>query len=462
MLKRISVSGNRETMLSGPPHLESQLGKGLATTDGFSMSLTLRDLHAALPASPLFGGGSWRWSPEPLPLSRREARLLGSLGQPLARFQAACDEIYRRSAAGTQAPWVAPLLDAGKPDWLVDWQRQPSTLGQQPAVIRPDLILGDSEVALTELDSVPGGIGITAWLSRTYAQAGFEILGGAEGMVDGFRSILPNGGSILVSQESADYRPEMEWLAAALGDHWCVVDAESYVPDGSPVYRFFELFDWQSIPSVRELARRSAQTNARITPSFQAHLEEKLWLALFHAPGLQTIWKRHLRGSHLERLQKIIPRGWIPDPTPLPPFAALPHLNVHSWDEVARFSQSQRRLVLKISGFHETAWGSRGVFIGHDLPADEWRARLDAALTLADTRPHILQEFREGRLIDHPVFREDGSVEIMRGRVRLCPYYFTNAAGYTALGGCLATLVPADKKKIHGMTDGVLVPCCVG
>jgi len=27
------------------------------------------------------------------------------------------------------------------------------------------------------------------------------------------------------------------------------------------------------------------------------------------------------------------------------------------------------------------------------------------------------------------------------------------------LGGCLATIVPADKKKIHGMRDGILVPC---
>jgi hypothetical protein len=62
----------------------------------------------------------------------------------------------------------------------------------------------------------------------------------------------------------------------------------------------------------------------------------------------------------------------------------------------------------------------------------------------------------------HPVFRDDGSVEMMQGRVRLCPYFFTDDAGATHFGGCLATIVPADKKKIHGMSDGVLVPCVIG
>ena len=50
----------------------------------------------------------------------------------------------------------------------------------------------------------------------------------------------------------------------------------------------------------------------------------------------------------------------------------------------------------------------------------------------------------------------------MEGRVRLCPYYFVNDAGKTAMGGCLAAIVPADKKKIHGMRDAILVPVVRG
>jgi hypothetical protein len=48
---------------------------------------------------------------------------------------------------------------------------------------------------------------------------------------------------------------------------------------------------------------------------------------------------------------------------------------------------------------------------------------------------------------------------MMDGRVRLCPYFFTDEHGKTQLAGCLATIVPADKKKIHGMQDAILVPC---
>jgi len=425
------------------------------------MGLGLSELRGALPEGGLFGGGAWRWSPEPLKLTKAEARQMMALGHPLARFQQACDALYRRSAAGKLPGWLSELLDEGKPDWLVRLQRQPGTAEQFPRVIRPDLILTDSGFSMTELDSVPGGIGVTAWLSRVYSKAGFDVLGGPDGMIDGFRSLMPAGGTVLVSEESADYRPEMEWLTGQLGAAWNVASAEEYEQDGKSLYRFFELFDWESIPSVKHLAEDAAEGNLKITPPFKPHLEDKLWLALLWSPALKKIWEQTLRGSHLSRLRELVPFGWVLDPAPLPPHAALPRLDAHSWDEVGGFSQKDRKLVLKVSGFHETAWGSRGVFIGHDMPSAEWSERLHASLGQSSEQPWILQEFREGRKIEHPVFREDGSVEMMQGRVRLCPYFFTDESGETTFGGCLATIVPADKKKIHGMSDGVLVPCVV-
>jgi len=385
-----------------------------------------------------------------------------SLGHPLARFQQACDGLYRRSAAGKLPEWLAELLDEGKPEWLAMLQREPGTAEQFPRVIRPDLILTETGFSMTELDSVPGGIGVTAWLSQVYSKAGFDVLGGPDGMIDGFRSLMPEGGTVLISEESKDYRPEMEWLTRELGKAWHVSPAEEYQAGDKSLYRFFELFDWESVPEVRHLAEDAAAGKIKITPPFKPHLEDKLWLALLWSPALKKVWEQTLRGSHLKRLRSLVPFGWVLDPTPLPPHAALPRINAHSWDEVANFSQKERQLVLKVSGFHETAWGSRGVFIGHDMPSSEWSERLHHALGQSSEQPWILQDFREGRRIEHPVFREDGSVEMMQGRVRLCPYFFTNDSGQTKFGGCLATIVPADKKKIHGMTDGVLVPCVIG
>ena len=424
------------------------------------MNLSLEMLRQSLPDGGLFGGGGWRWSPEPLRLNRAEVRRLRGLGHPLAKFQQACDALYRRSADGKIPGWLAGLLDAGKPDWLVAYQRESGQAHRFPGVIRPDLILTPGGFAMSELDSVPGGIGVTAWLSRTYAEAGWEVLGGADGMVEGFRKLLPAGGVVLVSAESADYRPEMEWLVGRLGSAWEVATAETYQPDGRAVYRFFELFDWQSVSAARELAKAAADGGQQVTPPFISHLEDKLWLALLWTPALRPLWEQTLRGAHLQRLREIVPFGWVLDPAPLPPHASLPRLEAHSWEEVAGFSQKDRRLVLKISGFHETAWGSRGVFMGHDLSAAEWRERLLHAVDENHRQPWLLQEFHEGRIIEHPVYREDGSIETLRGRARLCPYYFTDpSTGETTLGGCLATLVPADKKKIHGMRDGVLLPC---
>ncbi|MEP4078519.1 hypothetical protein [Haloferula sp.] len=425
------------------------------------MSLGLEEIQAALPEGGLYEGG-WRYSPEPLVLSKGEMKSMNGLGRPLARFQQASDEIYRRSASGNLPGWIAEILDTGKPSWMVEVQRQVGLRDAFPRVIRPDLLLGENGFSLTELDAVPGGLGITAWLSQLYAGAGYEVVGGAQGMIDGFSSILDEDGAVLISEESADYRQEMEWLVAQAGGGREVVPVEDYEPDGRSLYRFFEWFDWEAVPVAKKLAELSATGGAKLNPPCKPHLEDKLWLALFWTPALRPLWEEVLRGSHLNRIRKLVPFGWVVDPSPLPPQAALPKLNVHSWDEVADFSQTQRELVLKISGFHETAWGSRGVYVGQDLPKAEWRSQLQSALNDFEEQPWLMQEFRESRVIEHPVYRDDGSIEIMKGRVRLCPYYFTDADGRTELGGCLATIVPADKKKIHGMKDGVLVPVVAG
>lgn len=433
-----------------------------ATNSPCTEHLKLENIITALPESKLRHDGGWLFSPKPLPLAKKTAKSLTQLGHPLAQFQRASDSLYRRSVNGKLPSWIHQLLDAGKPHWIIDAQRSTNLHDQMPRVIRPDLILtakgGDdqqSSFALTELDSVPGGMGITLWLSQFYSDHGYDILGGANGIRDGFQNLFPeDGGRILVSDESNDYRPEMEWLAQQCSDI-TTERAEEDDGSGSPAYRFFEWFDWENIPTAKKLA-----ASAKLTSPCKPHLEEKLWLALLWSPSLRSIWEKELRGNHLRRLREIVPYSWVVDPTPLPPQAALPHLDVHSWKDVAEFSQKERRLVLKISGFSELAWGSRGVYIGHDLPGDEWRERVNEATEAFDEQPRMMQQYHSGKIIEHPYFDPDtGEERIMQGRARLCPYFFTNNQGHTSFGGCLATIVPADKKKIHGMKDGILVPC---
>jgi len=321
---------------------------------------------------------------------------------------------------------------------------------------------------IAEIDSVPGGIGLTGWLNPAYSTFDNEIISGADGMSEGFRTVLPNGGDIVISQEAATYRPEMEWIAARLNQTsdlkhqtppWHVVAAENYEPpDGRAVYRFFELFDLPNIPGIEKTLRANADGRISITPPIKPYLEEKMWFALFWMQPLREFWRRELGEKYFVKLQEVIPYSWLLDPTPLPQHAVIPRLEIHDWREAAKFSQKDRDLLLKVSGFSPLGWGSRGVALGADLPHAEWEKRIDHALETFESSPTIMQRFHKGSLFDHRYWDPDSDeLKTLKGRVRLCPYYFVES-NRVKLRGALATIVPADKKFLHGMSDAILVP----
>jgi hypothetical protein len=432
--------------------------------------MTSRDaLRSAFPAEGLFAEKEWLLSPEPFPLTRAEAEEITAMGWRLHLFLKACNALYLRSARGKIAPWIAEWLDAGKPAELIAQARSAALRDELPRVIRPDLLLGEAGFALSEVDSVPGGIGLTAWLNQTYStHGGWDVIGGPRGMIDGFRSLFPPaaaGVDLAVSEEAGSYRPEMEWLAQQLGPAFQVVAAETYRGDRDrAVYRFFELFDLPNLPLAAELLDLVAAGRVKMTAPPKPWLEEKLWMALFHLRPLRDLWRRELTENQHRRLTEYIPYSWLVDPTPLPPHAVLPRLDVHSWAGVAAFSQKQRELVLKRSGFHPEAWGARSVTIGHDVPQAEWSTALAGALADHPGHPFVLQAFHRARVVEHPFFDPaTGLLRTLRGRVRLCPYFFHSAVDATVrLGGILATICPEDKKILHGMKDAILVPCRIG
>lgn len=444
----------------------------------------LDQIRSAFPAEGLFAEKDWLLSPDPFPIEGAFEKELEQLGHRLFVFQRACNQLYQLSAKGKQPAWIAVYLDAGKPAELIEFSRQKQFREDLPRVIRPDLILTDDGYTIAEIDSVPGGIGLTAWLNQTYAASGDEVLGGEDGMLDGFRTVLPNGGDIVISEESATYMPEMKWTAAQLnaravaavadrgsdnssppaeagdpGYNWRVVPAENYRPTaGRDVYRFFELFDLPNLPGVNELMRAAEAGVVNVTPPFKPFLEEKMWFALFWLRPLQDFWRRELGDKYFRQLQKAIPYTWLLDPMPLPQHAVIPRLEIHDWREAGKLSQKERELLLKVSGFSPLGWGSRGVIVGQDVPASEWQRAIDEALQTFATAPKIMQRFHKARLVDHRHWEAHSSeLRTMRGRVRLCPYYFVEK-NRVSLRGALATIVPADKKLLHGMSDAILAP----
>jgi hypothetical protein len=430
-------------------------------------------IRDSIPANELFAGMEWRISPTPFPLCENLTKEIESLGRVLLQFYRATNLLYRKSVEGKQPEWVARWLDLGKPRELIELQRAAAFKNEIPRVIRPDILLTENGFSITELDSVPGGIGLTAWLGKVYSETrsqeqGASIIGGADGMIRGFESIFGDAKPvhIVVSEEAKTYRPEMEWLAQQLGARFTVHDSQfNDFADGSAVYRFFELFDLPNVSDAKKIFELANEKKIRVTPPPKPIFEEKMLFALLWNRNLQNFWRQELGEGFLSRLKKIIPYTWLVDPTPLPPHAAIPELNLTDWHQLKTMSQKERDLILKVSGFSEKAWGARGVFLGSDLSQADWSAAVDAALKNFETSPNVLQRFEKPKTVEAQWFDfAKNEIVPMKGRVRLCPYYFVSGEGDGArpqLGGVLATIVPADKKIVHGMTDAILAPCSI-
>ncbi len=456
-------------------------------------------LRSALGAQPLFEDKSWRLSPDAWPLTGEQVEELEAIGRACLEFYQALETLYLRSVSGRNllrnrplvAPWAAEYLDRGKPAWLTELSRSQRLRGVMPPVIRPDLLVTDDGFALTELDSVPGGIGLTAFLNRLYENAGGAgtIVGAGDAMIRHFLEALigeadrdraPTVG-IVVSAEASTYRPEMEWLAGELqrAGHrvYCLAPEELFPlggvlhcdVDGTPervdvIYRFFELFDLENVATRKFMLEAWEQGELEILPPFRPFLEEKIGMALFHHHLLGDFWAENMSRASLRLMRRLIPRSWVIDPAPLPPSAVLDGPLVggrpmNDWRDLAQASQKERDLILKISGFHETAWGARGVLLGSDCSREEWQQGLDEALDVSANNLHLLQEYRKPKRLKHRLYGEDGSgVHEAQGRLRLCPYFMIVGAE-ARLSGALATFCPPDKKIIHGMVDAALLPC---
>jgi len=385
----------------------------------------------------------------------------------LLQFYRAVNLLYRKSIEGKQPAWVAQWLDQGKPADLIELQRSPALKNDVPRVIRPDLLLSEHGLSVTELDSVPGGIGLTAWLNKIYSELGSGVLGGSDGMLRGFESIFGNASKvhIIVSEEAATYRPEMQWVSDQLDGNRFQVHGGDFqnVAEGEAAYRFFELFDIANVPAANHLFKLAAEKKIRLTPAPKPVFEEKMLFALLWNRHLENFWRQELGQGFFDRMRKLAPYTWLVDPSPLPPHGAIPELDITDWQHLKTLSHKERDLILKISGFSPHAWGARGVYLGSDLSHADWAAAVDRAIGSFNQSPFVLQRYHKPGLVDAEWYDFDSNQVVpMKGRVRLCPYYFVSGEADSAranLGGVLATICPADKKIIHGMTDAIFAPC---
>lgn len=457
----------------------------------------------SIPGAGINGTRTHRISPRPFVITARHLRQLEQLGDALAAFYSAANDLYLRSGID----WAREYLDIGKGEEIIRHGLMNYQKRALPRVIRPDILLTDEGFAITELDSVPGGIGQLDCLSAAYSNAGFDLVGGARGMRDGFAGMIRDVSgiedpvcAIVVSDESSDYLPEMSYLAAELrkaglrayavrppdieftedGLYIQAAPETNSLPDEADgtlpgphrlkvdvLYRFFELFDLMNIPKSELVAYAAKKRRVAVTPPYKHFLEEKMLLALLHHDALAGFWKASMGEDAFGLLRDCVVPTYILDSRHVPPHASISGFewrgsSIRDWSAIKEGTQKERRLVIKPSGFSPLAWGSRGVKVGHDMPAQDWSAAVDDALAGFARSPYVLQPFRDASVFDVAYLDKSTAGPVsMRARVRLCPYYFV-IGEKARLGGVLATAVPHNKKLIHGMADAVMFPCEVG
>jgi len=455
-------------------------------------------VNSGIPESGLYGAAKpvgdgskvpWRLSPEPVSISEADARTLQELGQHLYRFTEASNRLYLDSVRGNQPGWIAGLLDKGKSEQVIELGRLNRLRSRLPVVIRPDLMaVGDGEFVATELDSVPGGIGLLDALTVRYRDIGHEILGNECGLVlEMARALVAESGqddpfvAVVVSDESEMYRAEMNWVGERLNQfgvravtvHPRQIDLEGgsivarlddQVEKVHVIYRFFELHDLKNIPNVDLMLHAMKRKRVVMTPPPKPQLEEKMMMAFFHHPELAEFWARELGEESLAVLRRTLPPTWIVDPTQMPAFAAISpefqtaNRTIRRWDDLLDMTQKQRRLVLKPSGFSELAWGARGVTIGHDVKIEEWNEAVQTALSGFDAGPYIVQHYHASQAMPARYYDfDDEEVKEFTARARYSPYYFVQN-GEARLAGVLATACPVSSKVLHGMPDAVMAP----
>jgi hypothetical protein len=80
-------------------------------------------------------------------------------------------------------------------------------------------------------------------------------------MIEGFAAIFGQAKQvrIIVSEEAATYRPEMQWMSRNVNDRTITVHDATFTDfaDGDAVYRFFELFDLANVRNAKLIFERA-------------------------------------------------------------------------------------------------------------------------------------------------------------------------------------------------------------
>lgn len=352
--------------------------------------------------------------PEPLYLSPQEGQEVLRIGRDVVDYMHAADELYRSESD------VKELLDRGKPK-ILQQVRQAKYL-----FVRPDLLITKQGFSICEIETSPFGLGLAELLNRAYRTAGFNTMVG-EGALSGFLvDNTPSQGIIVYSYRVSSFAGQLQFLANEIlsggNREWKVESADSVIgKNNTNIYRAFYQYEYLNDLFVNKLVQTLLESGEdTVVPSFTPHMEEKALLSLIWDRRWEQFFRRQLGVPTFEHLREVIPPTWIVGQEQ---FSVLDFPGaVLSLEELANLSKSRRGFVLKKSGFGDgSSWGESVNFLQEKSSA---KARdLVVRAQRESESLYIVQEFRGS--VERPMIYENDkhTLEQMRARVRLTPYF---------------------------------------
>ena len=404
-------------------------------------------------------------------------------------FYQGIDLLYRKSSRDESilrneellVPWVANYYDLGKPEWLIRHARSDAVRSQIPAVLRPDLIPHSSGIGLTEWDSVPGGIGLTAHLEQVYeiGQCSKMIEFFGKALTDAVKDIRGESANMVmaVSEEAGTYLPEMEWICeklkqsgfsiAVCSPNELEILEDSVHYEGKKVdliYRFWELFDHQEVSIYAGTGNSGRERLGSGYTSNEAFSGGKVVPSSFPSSSFEVVLEREFKCGRPKYSSVCDSSNMDHGSKRNSTWSLFRWTNstgnkLCKWTELSKASKKERRLVIKASGFHETAWGGRSVVIGDDMSAEEWKNSIISALDDYPSPVCIMQGIHEaGKLLTSNFFP---TIMKYRKNWEGFDYRLISLLSIRKLTGKGHWQPSARRirKIIHGMRDGSLMPC---
>jgi len=401
----------------------------------------------------------FRISPNPFSLPEELKSNIVRYGHAFAAFYKATRDVLKELPKDHR--WHE-YLNHSKPDFILKASEESP---YDHTFVRPDLIMTESGILTAEIETSPFGVALSHFMDSAYRSAGQVTLKKPKMMERVFLETIYRGGSttqnvvFIVTDHTKKYQGQFEYLAYQMGkygfqaevmhidDMLILGDTGQCICQGRNIDIAFRGFCLYEATEDERLKALIETPTTRICPPPKPQMEEKALMGMIYDEELQGNLRARL-GEHFDTLQKIIPPTFVIDGDGPP--ENFPH-DISRWEELATLPKSQRKYVIKISGYDETALWAKGLHFLHRMNQQQVRDLLTQVAQSPQT--YIIQKFEKPVTVKQEyVDPETKTLKEMDGRVRITPYFYT---GDGSLVTAKATVCPPDSDKVHTRRDSV-------